>query len=169
MKLRCDKVWKRGGGGSLLHVAPRPVVGEGETQDPERLQEAPRPPESFPIWLRNAPKWSQETSFFSNWIFPIVYLCSGPSICLHIRKDSTKLSRSHQEAPEESSRGSQKAPWRCFGGSWRSTKLPKPRSSIHSSVSEPPRTLPEVPKSRSIGLVDVLELPEGARASYKYA
>ena len=65
---------------------------------PRGSKRAPRPPESFPIWLRNAPKWSQETSFFSNWIFPIFYLCSRPSICLYIRKDSTKLSKSHQEA-----------------------------------------------------------------------
>ena len=65
---------------------------------PRGSKRAPRPPESFPMWLRNSPKWSQETSFFSNWIFPIFCLCSRPSICLYIRKDSTKLSRSHQEA-----------------------------------------------------------------------
>ena len=71
-----------------------------------------------------------------------------------------------QEAPEKPLRGPQEAPWRCFGSSWRSKKLPKPRSSIHSSVSEPPRTLPEVPKSRSIDPVDVLEPPEGGPHSY---
>ena len=68
-----------------------------------------------------------------------------------------------QEAPEEPSRGSQEAPWRCFGSSWRSKKLPKPRSSIHSSFSEPRRGLPEVPKSRSIDPVSVLEPPDGGR------
>ena len=73
-----------------------------------------------------------------------------------------------QEAPVEASRGSCEVPWRCFGSSWRSKKLPKPRSSIHSSVSEPPRTLPEVPKSRFSGPVGVLEPPEGGQVSSSF-
>ena len=74
---------------------------------------------------------------------------------------TTSRSREHHKAPGEASRGSYEAPWRCFGSSWRSRKLPKPRSSIHSSFSETPRNLPESPKSGFIVPVNVLELPGG--------
>ena len=47
-----------------------------------------------------------------------------------------KRSGEPEEAPEEASRGSCEAPWRCFGSSWRFIKLPKPRSLIHSFVEE---------------------------------
>ena len=113
-----------------------------------------------------ARKASSELRFASKWLltsdFEVLEASGAPK---GDQESPKKLPRSPQEAPEESSRGSQEAPWRCFGSSWRSKKLPKPRSSIHSSVSEPPRTLPEVPKSRSIGPVDVLEPPEGGRGS----
>jgi len=42
-------------------------------------------------------------------------------------------------------------------------KLPKARFPIHSSLPESPRSLPEVPKSRFIDFVDVLELPDGGQ------
>ena len=77
--------------------------------------------------------------------------------------------RSPEEPTEKPVGECEEAPWRCFGSSWRSKKLPRPRSSIHSSVSEPSRTLPEVPKSQSIGPVDVFEPPEGGQVRYKYA
>ena len=78
------------------------------------LQEASRPPQEAPgppkeasrspqegaQTAPNPPIWPQETSFSPNRIFPIFYLCSRSSICLHLRKDSTKLSRSYQEAPK---------------------------------------------------------------------
>ena len=113
-----------------------------------------------------ARKASSELRFASKWLltsdFEVLEASGAPK---GDQESPKKLPRSPQEAPEEPSRGSQEAPWRCFGSSWRSKKLPKPRSSIHSSVSEPPRTLPEVPKSRSIGPADVLEPPEGGRPS----
>ena len=113
-----------------------------------------------------ARKGRSELRFASKWLltldFEVLAASGAPK---GDQESSKKLPRSPQEAPEESSRTSQDAPWRCFGSSGRSKKLPKPRSSIHSSVSEPPRTLPEVPKSRSIGPADVLEPPEGGRGS----
>ena len=113
-----------------------------------------------------ARKARSELRFASKWVltsdFRVLEASGAPK---GDQGSSKKLPRSPQEAPEESSRGSQEAPWRCFGSSWRSKKLPKPRSSIHSSVSEPPRTLPEVPKSRFSGPVGVLEPPEGGRGS----
>ena len=109
-----------------------------------------------------ARKARSELRFASKWVltsdFEVLEASGAPKI--H-QESPKKVPRSPQEAPEESSRGSQEAPWRCFGSSWRSQKLPKPRSSIHSSVSESPRSLPEVPKSRSIDPVDVFEPPEG--------
>ena len=113
-----------------------------------------------------ARKARSELRFASKWVltsdFEVLEASGAPKVD---QESSKKVPRSPQEAPEESSRGSQEAPWRCFGSSWRSQKLPKPRSSIHSSVSEPPRTFPEVPKSRSIGPADVLEPPEGGPRS----
>ena len=114
-----------------------------------------------------ARKASSELRFASKWLltsdFEVLEAAGAPK---GDQESPKKLPRSPQEAPEESSRGSQEAPWRCFGSSWRSKKLPKPRSSIHSSVSEPPRSLPEVPKSRSIDPVDVLEPPQGGQPSF---
>ena len=109
-----------------------------------------------------ARKASSELRFASKWLltpdFEVLEASGAPK---GDQESPKKLPRS----PEEPSRGSQEAPWRCFGSSWRSKKPPKPRSSIHSSVSEVPRTLLEVPKSRSIGPVDVLEPPAGGRGS----
>ena len=117
-----------------------------------------------------ARKARSELRFASKWLltsdFEVLEASGAPK---GDQEGPKKLPRSPQEAPEEPSRGSQEAPWRCFGSSWRSKKLPKPRSSIHASVSGLPRTLPEVPKSRSIGPADVLEPPEGGRPSYKSA
>ena len=113
-----------------------------------------------------ARKASSERRFASRWLltpdFEVLAASGAPK---GDQESPKKLARSPQEAPEEPSRGHQEAPWSCFGSSWRSKKLPKPRSSIHSSVSEPPRTLPEVPKSRSIGPADVFAPPEGGRPS----
>ena len=107
-----------------------------------------------------ARKARSELRFAGKWVltsdFEVLEASGAPK---GDQESPKKLPRSPQEAPEESSRGSQEAPWRCFGSSWRSKKLPKPRSSIHSSFSEIPRGLPEIPKSRSIDPVDVLEPP----------
>ena len=117
-----------------------------------------------------ARKASLELRFASKWLltsdFEVLEASGAPK---GDQESPKNVPRSPQEAPEEPSRGSQEAPWRCFGSSWRSKKLPKPRSSIHSSVSEPPRSLPEVPKSRLTGLAEVLEPSEGGHRSYKYA
>ena len=113
-----------------------------------------------------ARKARSELRFAGKWVltsdFEVLEASGAPK---GDQESPKKLPRSPQEAPGESSRGSQEAPWRCFGNSWRSKKLPKPRSSIHSSVSEVPRTLPEVSESRSIGPVNVLEPPQGGRGS----
>ena len=123
-------------------------------------------PQSSWVVIFEAPKASWELRFASKRLltsdFQVLEASGAPK---GDQESPKKLPRSPQEAPEESSRGSQEAPWRCFGSSWRSKKLPKPRSSIHSSVSELPRTLPEVPKSRSIGPANVLEPPGGGRGS----
>ena len=109
-------------------------------------------------------KASSEPRFASRWLLTSDFeVLAASGARKGDQESSKKLPRSPQEAPEEPSRSSQEAPWRCLGSSWRSIKLPKPRSSIHSSVSEVPRTLPEVPKSRSIGPVDVLAPPEGGQ------
>ena len=67
---------------------------------PRTPKEASRSPQEGAQTAPNPPIWPQETSFSPNRIFPIFYLCSRSSICLHLRKDSTKLSRSYQEAPK---------------------------------------------------------------------
>ena len=81
-----------------------------------------------------ARKASSELRFASKWLltsdFEVLEASGAPK---GDQESPKKLPRSPQEAPEESSRGFQEIPWRCFGSSWRSTKLPKPRSSIHSS------------------------------------
>ena len=97
----------------------------------------------------DAPKIDQEMLFASDFEALEVYGCTK------------SRSGDHHKAPGKASRSSYEAPWRCFGSSWRSIKPPKPRSSIHSSFSEIPRGLPEIPKSRSIDPVDVLEPPGG--------
>ena len=113
-----------------------------------------------------ARKARSELRFAGKWVltsdFEVLEASGAPK---GDQESPKKLPRS----PEEPSRGSRDAPWRCFGSSWRSKELPKPRSSIHSSVSEPPRSLPEVPKSRSIGPADVSEPPEGGQGSYNNA
>ena len=112
--------WEGRGDRRLPKTAPRPPkttrdCSKRPQDHPKRPQDRPKRPPSAPkrpqegaqtapnppIWPRNAPRWPQETSFFSNRIFPICYLCSRTSICLHLRKDSTKLSRSYQEASKK--------------------------------------------------------------------
>ena len=63
-------------------------------------------------------------------------------------------------------RGPRVTIYRACRCSRASRRAPKPRSSRHSSFSESPRLSPEVPKSRFIGPVDVLEPPEGGPGSY---
>ena len=58
-------------------------------------------------------------------------------------------------------RGPRVTIYRACRCSRASRRAPKPRSSRHSSFFESPRLSPEVPKSRFIGPVDVLEPPEG--------
>ena len=102
-----------------------------------------------------APEASCELTLASKMLF------ASDFEALEVYGCTTSRSREHHKAPGEASRGSYEAPWRCFGSFWRSRKLPKPRSSIHSSFSETPRSLPESPKSGSIDPVDVLEPPGG--------
>ena len=89
-------------------------------------------------------------------------------------------SRGHQEAtrraPRSSRGGTKRLPrgsfealWELFGVQEAPRNLPKPRSSIHSSFSEPPRGSPEAPTSRSIDFVDDLGPPEGGQVSYQLA
>ena len=81
-----------------------------------------------------ARKARSELRFASKWVLTSDFEVLEASGALKVDQESPKkLPRSPQEAPEESSRGSQEASWRCFKSSWRSNKLPKPRSSIHSS------------------------------------
>ena len=113
-----------------------------------------------------ARKARSEVRFAGKWVlisdFEVLEASGAPK---DVQKSLKKFPRSPQEAPRESSRGSQEVPWRCFGSSWNSKKLPRPQSSMHSSVSDPPRSLPEVPNSRSIGSADVLEPPQGGQGS----
>ena len=109
-----------------------------------------------------ARKGSSELRFASKWHLTSDFEVLDASGAPKGDQESPKtLPRSPQEAPEEPSRGSQEIPWRCVGSSWRSKKLPKPGSSIQSAMPKLPRTLPEVPKSRFIGFVNVLEDPAG--------
>ena len=118
--------------------------------------------------MRNLRKSSVFEDPKANWElrFASKRLLASAFEALEVYGCTKRRSGEPQEAPEEASRGSGEAPWRCLGSSWRSINLPKPRSSIHSSFPEPPRGLPEVPKSRSIDPVDVLEPPEGGQGSY---
>ena len=81
-----------------------------------------------------ARKARSELRFAGKWVltsdFEVLEASGAPKVD---QESPKKVPRSPQEAPEESSRGSQEASWRCFKSSWRSKKLPKPRSSIHSS------------------------------------
>ena len=76
--------------------------------------------------------------------------------------------RSSRGGPKRLPRRSLKVLWELFGVQEAPRNLPNPRSSIHSSFSEPPRAPPEVPKSRSIDPDDVLELPEGGTTTLDY-
>ena len=70
----------------------------------------------------------------------------------------------HHKAPGEASRGSYEAPWRCFGSSRRFIKAPKPRSSIHESFTETPRSFMETPSHDLSTLLAFESLQEGPRA-----
>ena len=79
------------------------------------------------------------------------------------QKRIKRAPRSSRGGPKRLPRGSFEALWELFEVQEAPRNLPKPRSSIHSSFSETPRGIPEVPKSRSIDPVDVLEPPEGGQ------
>ena len=66
-----------------------------------------------------------------------------------------------QEAPKKLQEAPTRVLWELFGVQEAPRNLPKPRSRIHSSFSEPPRDSPEAPKSRSIDPVEILEPPAG--------
>ena len=78
-----------------LKIAPR-----GPQVPPKGPKKEPKPaptPQFGPGMPQDGPK---RHHFSPNRIFPIFYLCSRSSISLYLRKDSTKLSRSYQEAPK---------------------------------------------------------------------